>query len=128
MIIEVDLFKPCSECLLNNKAALINVVKGKLTEKGTVRDVDVVRLYVFDVSEEYALLCFRKEEDDEGFYRGRMCVPKCFVDTAEKTCCLFVYHKDVLIDSVSKKPNIRRPLLLETFNVTALVEVENLDD
>lgn len=124
---EIELFKPCSECLLNNKTALINVVKGKLAEKGTVKDVIVVRLYVFDVSEEYALLCFREEDDEEGFYRGRMCVPKYLVDTSDKTCYLFIRFKDILIDSASKKHNIRIPLLLETFNVTALVEVENLD-
>lgn len=128
MIKQINLSKPCSESLLNNKTALINVANRKLAEKGTVKDVTVERLYVFAMSEEYALLCFKKEGDDEGFYRGRMCVPRSFVETAEMTCCLFVCFKDVLIDSVSKRLDIRRPLLLETFNVTASVEVKNLNN
>ena len=118
----VNLSMPLGEELLNDKEALTNVANGLFSQMGTVKDVTVERIYVFGTGKEGAILCFRKEDDDEEFYRGGMCFYRSDLDTAEKTYKYFIDNKDVLNSISSKWINRRKPLLLKTSNVEVLLE------
>ncbi len=128
MIIEIELFTPLDEDLLNDKEALINVANDKLAKYGTVKDVAVERVYVFSNGEEGAVMYFRYEGDDEGFYRGGICFDKSDVDTVLKVQKLYFRFKHVQDEYSSERIDEQMPLLLETYNIVANVEVENLDD
>ena len=128
MIIEIELFTSLDEDLLNDKEALINVANDKLAKYGTVKDVAVERVYVFGNGEEDAVLYFRYEGDDEGFYRGGICFDKSDVDTDIKVQKLYSRFKYAQNEYSSEMIDEQMPLLLETYNIVANVEVENLDD
>ena len=122
MIGEINLSMPFDEELLNNKEALTNVANALLGQVGTVMDVTVEHIYVFGTGKEGALLCFRRENDDEEFYRGGICFYRSDLNTAEKAYKHFVDNKGILNRISSKWINRRKPLLLETSNVAVLIE------
>lgn len=120
--------KTLDEDVLNNKEALTYEVMGLIDGRGIVKDVIVERIYVFEEDEEQAVLYFRKEDDDEGFYRGGLSFPKSFLDTDRKARYMFVGFKDILYERGSELIDIRTPLLLETSTVSISLEINNLDN
>lgn len=121
---EICFETPFTKKILKKKKLIKKCGKEFLHRDFTLRGVDIDRICVFRTGENLAILCFQKETDEKGFYRGSIRFNKCEIDTPKKAIAKFLEYKDMLNQMEEGNIAVRKRLWFDTYSVTLLTSIQ----